>query len=310
MMEPFDKCVGCDKPSERGEGKYCARCSEEVVALRKGDSTIREVTAKKIEEWKAENERRNDEAAGLEHSEIPPWYDAEKGNTDMDESYHIRTSTGDTMSKPNKAGGIKHDQGKTQWTVLPFKAIDAIAQVLMFGSKKYDRDNWKKVEGERYLDAAFRHLTAWNNGEVDDQDSGMSHLWHAGASVVFAIQHEIMGNLVPYVNRIEPEIDLAEEWEKRFGDKAEATSITISGDEVEVADDWDDYEFKTGDEVRITDKNGTGDWCEWMTARNGEIGEVTAVETQDSIEVRFGDGDSWWYMSKHLDLILIPAKNT
>lgn len=62
--------------------------------------------------------------------------------------------------------------------VNPMKAI---ARIMEFGAIKYEEDNWKlggKPDRE-YLDSMMRHLTAWMEGELYDQDSGCSHLGHA-----------------------------------------------------------------------------------------------------------------------------------
>jgi hypothetical protein len=84
--------------------------------------------------------------------------------------------------------GEKHDDGKAPLSLLPTAALGPIAEVLAFGAKKYSPTNWKHVRpGRRYLDAALRHLHAFADGEDNDTESGLSHLAHAGACVLFAI---------------------------------------------------------------------------------------------------------------------------
>ena len=93
--------------------------------------------------------------------------------------------------------GMKFDAGKTQWTLLPWEAVEKIVVIMMFGAKKYAPNNWKKVEPPiRYIDACYRHLNAWCNGEQNDKETGYSHLWHAGCNIVFAIWLELKGKLV------------------------------------------------------------------------------------------------------------------
>lgn len=59
----------------------------------------------------------------------------------------------------------KRDAGKPGPTLVPPKIIWAITKVREFGCKKYsDPDNWKKVEPQRYRDAAYRHWLAYLNG--------------------------------------------------------------------------------------------------------------------------------------------------
>lgn len=89
--------------------------------------------------------------------------------------------------------GIKNDQGKPDWFLLPFEPVEEIVQVLTHGAKKYSPDNWKSVvepSPERYFSAAMRHLAAWRKGEKRDPDSGFSHLAHAACCVLFLMWRE------------------------------------------------------------------------------------------------------------------------
>lgn len=60
-------------------------------------------------------------------------------------------------------------------------AVEAFARVKMLGAAKYERGNWKKggKPDNEYIDACFRHLMAFVNGEMFAQDSGCPHLAHA-----------------------------------------------------------------------------------------------------------------------------------
>ena len=77
--------------------------------------------------------------------------------------------------------GIKHDGEKLRWSLLPWKALERVVEVLEFGAWKYSPDNWKKVEDaeQRYKDAAQRHLAAVMQGEIYDPESGKTHYAHA-----------------------------------------------------------------------------------------------------------------------------------
>jgi hypothetical protein len=87
------------------------------------------------------------------------------------------------------AEGTKQDNGKTDWTILPFAALEEVVKVLEYGAKKYSRDNWKKVTPEnRYIKAAFRHLIAYVKGEEIDNESGLNHLAHCVASLLIYME--------------------------------------------------------------------------------------------------------------------------
>lgn len=86
--------------------------------------------------------------------------------------------------------GSKYDTGKPLMGAVPPNAMLAVARVLTFGAEKYGRDNWRQVESAetRYLDAALRHLNAYQRGEVADPESGESHLAHALCSLMFMLE--------------------------------------------------------------------------------------------------------------------------
>ena len=86
----------------------------------------------------------------------------------------------------------KHDAGKPRPTLVPPKIIWAITKVREFGCKKYsDPDNWKKVEPQRYRDAAYRHWLAYlENTESIDEESGLPSLWHLLTDIGFLVALE------------------------------------------------------------------------------------------------------------------------
>lgn len=87
------------------------------------------------------------------------------------------------------AGGTKFDSGKPRISLIPVEAILGIGKALTYGAKKYQPDhNFRNgIQQTRIADAAFRHLLAWVNGEDKDPESGLPHLYHAGASIAMLI---------------------------------------------------------------------------------------------------------------------------
>jgi len=94
--------------------------------------------------------------------------------------------------KPPLSVGAKFDDGKLDWTLLPWDSLEEVVRVLEFGAKKYSVDNWKKVpDGRaRYVRAAFRHLIASARGEEKDPESGLSHFAHGVCCLLFALHFE------------------------------------------------------------------------------------------------------------------------
>lgn len=93
--------------------------------------------------------------------------------------------------KNSGSDGVKHDDGKPMWSLLPWEQMESVVKILTFGAKKYKADNWRIVaDGEkRYLNAALRHICAIQKGESDDGETGQSHYAHAICSLLFAFWH-------------------------------------------------------------------------------------------------------------------------
>lgn len=86
-----------------------------------------------------------------------------------------------------KFGGMKCDLNKTRWDLLPFNAVKQVADIMTYGAAKYEPDNWKKVEPERYFAAMIRHLEAYQRGELYDDESGFLHISHAACNAIFLV---------------------------------------------------------------------------------------------------------------------------
>jgi len=89
--------------------------------------------------------------------------------------------------------GVKQDNEKLMMNLLPFESLEAVAEVLTFGAKKYSPDNWKYVNDgmERYEAALLRHLTAHKKGEIIDPDSQCTHLACMACSALFLVWFQI-----------------------------------------------------------------------------------------------------------------------
>jgi hypothetical protein len=81
---------------------------------------------------------------------------------------------------------IKHDSGKRRWSLLPWREVGIVVDVIDAGARKYAVNNWKQIEPRSLLfDALMRHVTAWHKGERDDEEDGLPHLAHAVCCALF-----------------------------------------------------------------------------------------------------------------------------
>jgi Domain of unknown function (DUF5664) len=101
--------------------------------------------------------------------------------------------SGKNLSDITKAPGtaLKFDQDKLPLNLLSTEAMNQTAAVLAFGAQKYAEHNWRKgFAWSRPLAAAMRHITAFNDGEDQDPESGLSHLAHAACCIMFLLEFE------------------------------------------------------------------------------------------------------------------------
>lgn len=87
----------------------------------------------------------------------------------------------------------KADKGKLELSLVNPQLVKAVAEVRMYGTEKYgDSENWRKVEPKRYIDALYRHLLAYIEGNEVDEESGLSHLSHMACNISFLLDREYL----------------------------------------------------------------------------------------------------------------------
>jgi len=80
--------------------------------------------------------------------------------------------------------GTKHDEGKPDLTLLNYSFLSQVSEAMMFGAKKYGRDNYRSgISNVRILGAVLRHAYKYLNGQDTDEESGIHHLAHAAAGI-------------------------------------------------------------------------------------------------------------------------------
>ena len=98
--------------------------------------------------------------------------------------------------------GIKYDQEKERYDLVPVLALEEVAKVLTAGAHKYNEDyeeeNWRKVPNatRRYFSATQRHLAKVRKGETHDTETKLHHYAHAITNLMFLLEKELE-NKVP-----------------------------------------------------------------------------------------------------------------
>lgn len=85
----------------------------------------------------------------------------------------------------------RHNEGKLKWSLVDFKSLEPMVEVLQFGAEKYGNDNWKKgLEITSICDSLFRHFISFLQGEDFDKESGLKHTGHMMCNIMF-LEHMI-----------------------------------------------------------------------------------------------------------------------
>lgn len=86
----------------------------------------------------------------------------------------------------------RFNQGKIRYDLMPPWAMEQIAKVYTYGTRKYDDDNWWK--GMKWRKDVFgcieRHIKKWLRGEQLDDESGLHHLAHAAWNCIALMEYE------------------------------------------------------------------------------------------------------------------------
>lgn len=87
----------------------------------------------------------------------------------------------------NKRGaGLRFNNDKDRYDLVPDSAIQGIAKVLTFGAKKYAPNNWRLGMNWSMITSSLkRHMAAIDRGEDYDQESGLMHVDHVLTNAAF-----------------------------------------------------------------------------------------------------------------------------
>jgi len=93
--------------------------------------------------------------------------------------FNSGAGVGDVNSQ-EKGSGARYNSGKADFSLIPLCTLEDEAKVWEYGKRKYAAWNWAKgMPWSVPFACAMRHLSAWQQGEEIDEESGYPHLAHA-----------------------------------------------------------------------------------------------------------------------------------
>lgn len=82
--------------------------------------------------------------------------------------------------------GIRYNEGKPRWSLVPQSALIPMVRVLEYGTTKYEIGNWTKgLSVTGICESLKRHLDAFMEGEDLDPESKLNHIGHIQANAMF-----------------------------------------------------------------------------------------------------------------------------
>lgn len=83
---------------------------------------------------------------------------------------------------------LRYNENKLRWSLVDFKSLEPLVEVLEYGTKKYEVDNWKRgLELRAIMDSLMRHVVEINNNQYIDEESKCLHMGHIMANAMFWI---------------------------------------------------------------------------------------------------------------------------
>jgi hypothetical protein len=126
--------------------------------------------------------------------------------------------------------GLRYDEGKLRYDLVPTIAQREYVKILTVGAKKYAPRNWEKgMKWSKVIASLERHLAAFKLGEDRDPETGELHMAHAMCNAAFLTQYAFtypQGDDRAHTYLATPKIgldidevlcDWVGEWGKKFG---------------------------------------------------------------------------------------------
>lgn len=84
----------------------------------------------------------------------------------------------------NKA--LRYNNEKLKWSLVDFKSLEPLVEVLEFGAKKYAPNNWKLgLDSTEIVESLLRHCFEYLEGHRTDKESKERIVGHILANAMF-----------------------------------------------------------------------------------------------------------------------------
>ena len=95
-----------------------------------------------------------------------------------------------SLNTTKKGSGVRFNEGKVQWGLLPLASLEGCVRIFEFGAEKYSIGNWERGMSWRAVyESLQRHMASWQAGEELDLESGLPHIDHALCNLIMLSQY-------------------------------------------------------------------------------------------------------------------------
>lgn len=82
--------------------------------------------------------------------------------------------------------GLRYNEGKRKWSLVHFRSLEPMIEVLEYGANKYAPKNWQRgLDKMEILESLQRHVAKLFDGEDIDAESGLHHIGHIMCNAMF-----------------------------------------------------------------------------------------------------------------------------
>lgn len=96
------------------------------------------------------------------------------------------------MDAEKATEGLRYDEGKLRFDLLPPDALEELVKVYTRGAQKYAPRNWEKgMAWGRCFGSLMRHAWSWWRGEEIDPETGCHHMAHVAWNAMTLVSYSI-----------------------------------------------------------------------------------------------------------------------
>jgi len=99
--------------------------------------------------------------------------------------------------------GIRKDDDKPKWDLMPFDALNEVVLVFTYGALKYENRNWERgMPWSKVISPLLRHTWKFIMGEKYDKESKCHHMAHVACNALFLLTYDIRPGYEEFDDRV------------------------------------------------------------------------------------------------------------